>query len=309
MGNALLIARQSTLALLQQRTVLLLAGLFVVLVILAAYLGWSATTTVNEIYQQAVVYLQANNAGAIPDNPVHQNSPLSLLRNMTIYVSLIGSLAAIIIGNQLISVDKKSGVLPLLGSRLGAGVDLFLGKMAALLLLIGLIIAVTAVISTLTLLLLPSTTLELTQWKHLALFVGSSYVYLVFFGTVAIASSSLASRESVALLIPVTLWLTLTFVFPALTHNVHPTAAINPISSLVSVPESVFFQNLNHLLAPLSIAENYKTSSAYFLEYLPQQGKIPSGAIGCLLLSTCISTGLALFATAKINFTRSNFNG
>ncbi|MBC7736901.1 MAG: hypothetical protein H7245_06690, partial [Candidatus Saccharibacteria bacterium] len=42
-----LIARQSARFVLRERTVALLSGMFVVLVLISAWLGWSATSTVN----------------------------------------------------------------------------------------------------------------------------------------------------------------------------------------------------------------------------------------------------------------------
>mgnify|MGYP000226861783 CR=1 FL=1 len=44
---------------LRDRTVLWLALLFLAMVVLSAYLGWSATNTVNHIYTQALPMLRA----------------------------------------------------------------------------------------------------------------------------------------------------------------------------------------------------------------------------------------------------------
>ena len=112
-----LIARQSARFVLREKTVALLSGMFVALVLISAWLGWSATSTVNRIYLDAAAFLQA--AGQpVPTNPVLDISPLSLMRNMSVYVALIGALSAIVIGNRLIGPDRKAGVLPLIGIRL-----------------------------------------------------------------------------------------------------------------------------------------------------------------------------------------------
>ena len=111
-----LIARQSARFVLRERTVALLSLMFVVLVLISAWLGWSATATVNRIYLDAAAFLQA--AGKpVPTNPVLDISPLSLMRNMSVYVALIGALSAIVIGNRLVGLDRKAGVLPLIGIR------------------------------------------------------------------------------------------------------------------------------------------------------------------------------------------------
>jgi hypothetical protein len=96
--------------------VALLTLMFVALVMVSAWLGWSATATVNRIYVNAAAFLAASGK-PVPSNPVNDISPLSLMRNMAVYVSLIGVLAAIVIGNRLVALDRRSGVLPLIGSR------------------------------------------------------------------------------------------------------------------------------------------------------------------------------------------------
>ncbi|MES2142795.1 MAG: hypothetical protein V4516_00180, partial [Pseudomonadota bacterium] len=115
-----LIARQSLRLTLREGTVLVIAALFVVLVLVSAWLGWRATATVNTIFTDAAAFLQSQNR-PVPPNPVLATSPLSLLRNVAVYVSLIGVLAAIVVGNRLVALDRKSGVLPLYGTRTGNG--------------------------------------------------------------------------------------------------------------------------------------------------------------------------------------------
>ena len=153
-----LIARQSARFVLRERTVALLSLMFVVLVLISAWLGWSATSTVNRIYLDAAAFLQA--AGKpVPTNPVLDISPLSLMRNMSVYVALIGALSAIVIGNRLVGLDRKAGVLPLIGIRPLGRNAYAAGKIAAL---TGLILALGAVaggVAVATFLVLPAITL------------------------------------------------------------------------------------------------------------------------------------------------------
>ena len=94
------------------KTVLWLALLFMVMVLLSAYLGWSANHTINQIYAKAVLLFQAEGR-VVPPNPVHDTSPLSMLRNMTTYISLLGALVAIVLGTQMVAEDRRSGVFSL----------------------------------------------------------------------------------------------------------------------------------------------------------------------------------------------------
>jgi ABC-type transport system involved in multi-copper enzyme maturation permease subunit len=270
-----LIASQSARFVLRESTVALLAALFVALVLISAWLGWSATSTVNQIYADAAVFLKS--AGQpVPSNPVLDISPLSLMRNMSVYVALIGALSAIVIGNRLVSIDRKAGVLPLIGLRPMQRSAYADGKIAALFALVLGLIAVAAVMAVATFLLLPTISLTGAEWLQLAGFMGVSALYMAFFGLIGLASAAWAKSETVGLLLPVTLWLMLTFILPQLTANLNPTAAINPISALATPPDTSFFHWAARLLGPISLADAYKFASAGLLDYLPQGMSSPS---------------------------------
>jgi ABC-type transport system involved in multi-copper enzyme maturation permease subunit len=306
---ARLIARQSALFIFRERTVALLSGLFVALVLISAYLGWSATRTVNSIYADAVVYLTA--AGVpIPPNPVTTISPLSLLRNMSIYVSLIGALAAIVVGYQLIAMDRKSGVMPLLGTRPFGQGAYALGKVSAMVMVIGALMAVAALISVGTFLILPEFTLSLAGWGRLMAFFALSIGYMIIFGFLGVAAAAFARSESVALLLPMTIWLTVTFILPSLTANIHPTAAINPISALAPAPDSAFFDWSGWLVGPFSIAESFKYLSAQALEFLPPTAAVTSAIspFSDLLLAFAITACTAVRAMSRMDHTKGDYN-
>ncbi len=303
------ISRLSLLFILRERTVALLAIIFVVLVLVSAYLGWSATSTVNAIYADAVVYLQGIGQ-PIPPNPVLETSPLGLMRNLSIYVSLIGALAAIVIGYQLIASDRKSGVMPLLGSRPVMRADYAMGKIQALIWANGGLMAVAGVIAIATFLILPNVGLTLAEWGKLFLFFGLSFLYMMLFGLIAMAAAAWARSDSVGLLLPVTIWLTVTFILPSLTSNIHPTAAINPISALASPPDSRFFDWSAWLLGPLSLAESFKYLSAALLDYLPATARSRSflAPLPDLLLMLAGAGAVAISGISRMDMTRGTYD-
>ena len=266
--SAVLIAAQSVRLALRESTVLLMAALFAVLVLVSAWLGWQATATVNRIFLDAAGFLAA--AGKpVPGNPLLDTSPLSLMRNVSIYVMLIGALAAIVIGNRLVALDRKAGVLPLLGSRPLQRGGYAAGKIMALgQLVLGLILGA-AVVGTATLLTLPAAVITAPQWLALAEFFALSALYMGLFGLIALAATAATRSESVGLLIPVTLWLAVTFILPALTLNLTPTAVLNPISALAVPPDTGFFRATGWALGPFSLAESYGALSAGLLDYRP----------------------------------------
>ncbi|MFA9231653.1 MAG: ABC transporter permease [Microgenomates group bacterium] len=304
-----LIARQSARFVLRERTVALLSGMFVGLVLISAWLGWSATSTVNRIYRDAVAFLQA--AGQpVPTNPVLDISPLSLMRNMSVYVALIGALSAIVIGNRLVGLDRKAGVLPLIGSRPLSRNAYAGGKIAALTGLILALGAVAGVVAVATFLVLPAITLMGTQWAQLAGFMAVTTLYMGIFGLIGLASGAWAKSETVGLLQPVTLWLTLTFILPQLTANLNPTAAINPISALATPPDTSFFHWAAVLLGPVSLADAYKFASAALLDYLPQGIASPSfiPPVITLVLATGVAGAIAWRALTRLSMTQGEYN-
>ena len=304
-----LIARQSARFVLRERTVALLSLMFVVLVLLSAWLGWSATSTVNRIYLDAADFLQA--AGQpVPTNPVLDISPLSLMRNMSVYVALIGALSAIVIGNRLIGLDRKAGVLPLIGIRLLGRNAYAAGKIAALTGLILALAAVAALVAVATFLVLPAITLTGMQWAQLAGFMAVTTLYMGIFGLIGLAAGAGSRSETVGLLLPVTLWLTLTFILPQLTANLNPTAAINPISALATPPDTSFFHWAAVVLGPVSLADAYKFASAAFLDYLPQGIASPSfiPPVITLVLATGVAGAIAWRALTRLSMTQGEYN-
>ncbi len=263
-----MIAGQSIRLALRESTVLLMAGLFAALVLVSAWLGWQATGTVNRIYLDAAQFLAA--AGKpVPTNPVLDTSPLILMRNVTIYVILIGALSAIVIGNRLVALDRKAGILPLMASRPMTRADYANAKMLALLVLVAVLFAVSATVGTVTLLLLPGAVVTAGMWVHLIAFFALSGLYMMIFGLIALAATLAFNSESIGLLVPVTLWLTVTFILPALTLNLTPTAVLNPISALAMPPDTGFFYLSGWVLGPFSLAEEYGALSAGLLDYRP----------------------------------------
>lgn len=294
MKPSILIKRHALAGLLRERTIALSAVLFALLVLASAYLGWSATITVDGIYASAVAWFEQNGQVA-PPNPVTQGSPLALLRNLTIYISLVGAFSAIVIGHRMVEADRRAGVLPLIGTRPLDRLDYARGKIAALAEGIAGLIGLAVIVGVLTFLILPSIHVRANEWVRLATFFGLGWFYMMTFGLIAIGSSARAQSETAGLLVPAVLWLTLTFVVPALTGNILPTAAINPVSALAPAPQTAIFDWSAALLGPISLAEAYKYLGAELLGYLPA-GLPPRGMVPPLVV--LILTGAAAFAFA-----------
>lgn len=292
----------------RDRTVVLLAALFFAMVLVSAYLGWSATATVNAIYAKAVPVFQAQGK-PVPANPVGEMPPLSLLRNMVTYVALLGALAALVLGHQVVASDRKAGVLPLVFSRPASRIGLALGKIGALVLAVVAVLLGAGLVNVLTMLLLPGLALDGTIWLGMIEFYGVAALYMLAFGLLGAICATAFASESMALLTPVTIWLALTFIVPQVTANIGPMAALNPQSVNLEVPGGSFFAVTSALLGPLSIAESYRFLSASILEVTSGAGTTitAGGAMLSLVFANLALAGALIVAIARLDACRSGY--
>ena len=283
----------------RDNTVLLLALLFFAMVLVSAYLGWAATDTVNAIYTKAVPVLLAQGK-PVPPNPVGDTPPLSLFRNMVTYVGLLGALAALVLGHQTVAADRKAGVIPLLLSRPVSRNGIALGKIAAVAFSIAVVLAAAGLINALTMLVLPGLNLTGSVWSGLLKFYAVSFLYMLAFALLGAACAAAFRTETMALLVPVTVWLALTFIVPQITANIGPMAALNPQSANLEVPTGAFFDVTSAILGPISIAESYRFLASSILEITPGAGlsTTTEGAIFALILSN-LALGWAFILSMK----------
>jgi ABC-type transport system involved in multi-copper enzyme maturation permease subunit len=300
---------QALRGLARDRTVAVMAALFVVLVLISAWLGWSATTTVNAIYADAATFLAASGQ-PVPPNPVLETSPLALLRNLSIYVSLIGALAASVTGFRLVATDRRAGVLPLIGSRPLDAWTYAASRLVSLALAMAALIALAAAVSVMTFLILPGLVVTGADWLRLTLFFVLSWGFVMLFGLIALGATATARSEAAGLLTPVSVWLAVTFILPALTGNIHPTAAINPVSALAAAPDRPFFHVMGTLFGPLSLAESFKFIAADLLRFLPDgilsRGTVPP--LPALFLALAVAFAFALRGLSRLDLTKGDFD-
>ena len=268
MSAASLVSRHSLATLVRNGSVLLLVAFFALMVLVTAWLGWSATATVNAIYANAAQFLTA--AGrAVPPNPVSESAPLTVMRNLGVYISLVGAFSAIVIGQMLIETDRHAGTLPLIGAKPLQRRALAWGKMQALMFATGSMMAVAAIICSATLLAIPSLSVGPGDIINLAIFLLAGWAYITAFGFLSLGAAARLPATASGLIAATVVWLVITFVLPELTANIHPTAAINPISTLAATPNTPVFKLLSGVLGPFSIAEGFAWLNGHLMSFLP----------------------------------------
>ena len=291
----------------RDNTVVLVTLLFFIMVLVSAYLGWSATDTVNAIYAKTVPVLQAQGK-PIPPNPVGDTPVLSLFRNMVTYVGLLGALAALVLGHQTVAADRKAGVMPLLFSRPVSRNGIALGKIAAIIFSIVAALSAAGLVNALTMLALPGLSLTGTVWLGLLKFYGASALYMVAFGLLGAVCAATFKTESMALLVPITIWLALTFIVPQITANIGPMAALNPQSANLVVPAGTFFDITSAILGPVSIAESYRYLASSILEITSGAGQTTvEGALLALILTNLALAWAFILTIKRFDACRSTF--
>ena len=120
----------------------LLLFVFLGMVSVSSFIGWSARSTVTAVYKQ----ITAAGLTTAP-NPFAGTSPLDYAHNSVIYVVLIGALMAIVLGVQAAIRDRKAATFTLILSRPVGAVGRLLGQLAALSVVIAVVVGISTIIS------------------------------------------------------------------------------------------------------------------------------------------------------------------
>lgn len=276
--------------LLRERLVIAIGFIFLGLTIAASFIGWSTSNTVNHAYSLSQPFL--TQGASLPPNPFSNVSHLSLQRNIAMYFFLIGSLLAIVIGYRSTLRDRMSHVSALVMTRALSKRQYVIAKSIAVSVVLAGILALSLLCSMITSSLFPELSLTTAQVFHLVLFHGVSWVYLMTFGLLGVISGLLAKNQTMALLIPVTLWIIIGFVVPQVISGLEPTALLNPVSITAINQTHSFFTEIQKIIGPFSFAQNYRVAANALLEFTDQ-----SAHIGALIGSVFGAAGITAATT------------
>jgi len=256
-------------------TLRLALGIFVVMAVASSYISWSSQHIIEVMYREALTLLPQDRPA--PPFPLDNSSALTILRNMIVYVTLIGSLLAIIIGNVIGTRDKRARTLRVLFARPVTKRDLFLGKVTAMSQALGLITLFAFATSALSLLLL-TRTFTLDWLGSMLAFYLASYLFMWGFGLLALGFGLHEQLSAQALLKPIVIWIIVVFALPELGSALYPTGSLNPILPPTDVLRSPTLKLVHNLVYPLSISEHYKGLVANLVGVAPAADAV--GAIG-----------------------------
>jgi ABC-type transport system involved in multi-copper enzyme maturation permease subunit len=135
-------------------------------------------------------------------------------------------------------------------------------------------------------------------------------LYMLAFSLLGAACAIFCTTESMALLVPVTIWLAVTFIVPQATSNIGPMAALNPLSANLAKPDGLFFTITSTLLGPLSIAESYRYLASTVLEVLSGAGTTTTmtGALASLIIANIVVACAVIFAMHRLDANRNDYD-
>jgi ABC-type transport system involved in multi-copper enzyme maturation permease subunit len=284
-----LIAAHQIRMLRRERIFLAILAALLLMTALAGFIGWSSHNTIVKVYRESSAMLASEGKPAPPD-PFALKPHLSLLSNMTIYIMLIGALLAIIVGHLAIVSDRVSGTTRLIFARPVPRSTYFLGKLAGVGAALGGILAVSYVLSVISLIIVNSSLPSAEEFGRLALFYLLSLAYMLLFALVGATAALVVPGRSLALLVALGVWMVITFMIPQFTSGLRPTASLNPVVDPVATTQRFFDVTAN--FRSLSLSELYRSLSAAVLQTAPDSAEpvgadeiVPIGVILVLLVT------------------------
>lgn len=276
-GKINTIAGHEFKTLFKEKTFVLILIIFVLMTLFSTYIGWLSRTTIENVYQETVKKLLADGTAMQSADPFIAIPVLSIIKNMIVYVFLIGSLLSIIIGYNSFLRERQSGVSKIIFSKPLERKDFVLGKILGILYPLLIITAVSFLISLASVSLITGKMLPSSSIFKLAAFYLVSLIYMLMFAMTGLFFSIYLKSESMALLIPIIIWIFISFVLPELTSALNPNALLNPTNIQSATPHGQFLLAIQGALKPFSVSETYKLISGNLLEL-----DFASGSLGIM---------------------------
>lgn len=265
MNPLLVIAISEVKNLFKEQIFFLLLGVFVCMTLASSFIGWSTYTTTNAVYHASVIFLNQHGVSQVPANPLLFFPALASFRNIIIYMFLIGSLMAIVIGNRSFIRERKSGVLQLLLTRPVSLPTFLLGKVLGISFALFSIISLTAIVSIVFSYFLPLQHLGIPDITRLLVFYCYSFFYVFLFALLGLMFAIVAKSESLALFIPVCIWVGISFIMPELVTGQTPVALLNPVNVDTVLSQGSFFSLMQQFLTPISVGWHFTSIGSQLL--------------------------------------------
>ena len=280
------------------RTAHLLLFVFIGMVIASSIIGWVTNQTVTSVYERVL----ADGLTTAP-NPFTGVTPLYYARNAVIYVLLIGSLMAIVLGVQATLRDRKAATIDLVLSRPVASASRLLGQLAGLGVVLAAVIAISFTTSWAIISAINGAPLGWADTARVLAFALLSWVLLTAFALLGMLTGLRSKQETTALLVPFVIWSAVAFVIPQIGTAARPVSLLNPVPAVTTA--GGYFDAVSAITGPLSITEQFKRASSIILQDATVTGDATSSVL--VLLAFLVVMTVVVVATPR-NRMRSDLN-
>jgi ABC-2 type transport system permease protein len=229
----------------------LVVTVFLVLTSISSIIGWLTVRNVTKIYNDIV----SQNLTTAP-NPFINVPSLYYMRDSVIYVVLIGSLMAIILGAQASLRDRKSNANELIKTRNVNLVHRILGQLSAVGSIIILLEIIALLTSFISIWVIQKTPLNIGAISSLLSYGAISAILMIAIAAIGFTFGTISKSEESSFLYPIVGWAVVTFTIPQIITSTHPVALLNPtpaVSTGTGLAQSVI-----NGISPLAVMENFK---------------------------------------------------
>ena len=303
--NALkIIAQKEFQAAVRNRLFIIITALFLVLSILSVYIGSITKRTEMRVYNETIASLTADGVTALPPPPeIHT---LTILANLTEYVSIVGAILAVVLGYNALIEEKESGGLKLILSRPVYRDWLLTGKLLGNAAVIGALLGLVFVFNLVLLVLVDGIWPTVGEALRLLGFVGLAFFYMLIFLTLSMLLSIRMQNSATVFLISLLAWMLVSFVIPQMAEMLMTNSTvINSISGVANqIPEdTVASQSLNFL----SPTWHLRNMGDQLLEVAPGSVVLSTGALighGLTTLLALLTPSIVFLAAGYTTFLR-----
>lgn len=288
MSTLLTVVRQEVRAAFRERLAIALLVVFLGMTLASAAIGWSSHHTVMSVYNETVTQL-----GRDVPNPFANVSALELVKNTIIYIVLIGALLAVVVGVRAGVRDRKAGVTDLVLSRPVSARSYMAGKLMGVQAWMGIALLTALIVSWFSAWVISRMPLGIADTGALVGFFALAWVFLLPFSVMGLIAGSWSRHESTALLIPILIWVAITFAIPQLGTAQNPSALLNPVPSAASTTD-LFFRVNHAIFQPISITEHFKHMSGVIMHLRDITSAAWVGDILSVVLVAVFSVGILL---------------
>lgn len=304
MNTVKIIARKEFQAAFRDRLFITITVLFLAMSILSVYIGSVTKRTEMRVYNQTVASLTAQGVTALPLPPeIHT---LTILSNLTEYVSIVGAILAVVLGYNALIEEKESGGLKLILSRPVYRDRLLTGKLLGNAAVIGALLGLVFVFNLVLLVLVGGIWPTAGEVLRLLSFVGLAFFYMLIFLTLSMLLSIRLKNSATVFLVSLVAWMLLSFVIPQMAEMMMANSTvINSISGATNqIPQdTVASQTLNFL----SPTWHLRNIGGQLLEVAPGSVVLNAGTLighGLTTLLALLAPSIVFMAAGYITFLR-----